>query len=83
VQEHLTVSDEEPQAEGARHLGLERPGPMGQPLEIQPYRGTPLWRRLIAIVGLSAFTLLGGAFLFVLTAALVALAAVILQLVIR
>lgn len=77
------MNDDETQVGGDRYVGIEQAGPVGQPLPIQPYRGTPMWRRFVALIGLAAFTLLGGAVLFVLAAALVALAAVILQFVIR
>ncbi len=56
--------------------------PAGDPLPNKPYKGTPIWRRLIALVGLSAFSILGGIVIALTIAALIATAAIVLQLVI-
>ena len=63
------------------HTGVELPEPDGL-LPVKPFKGTPLWRRLVAVLGLSAFTMLGGIVIAVTIAALIATAAVVLQLVI-
>lgn len=56
--------------------------PAGDPLPRKPYKGTPIWRRLVALVGLGAFSVLGGIVIALTIAALIATAAIVLQLVI-
>jgi hypothetical protein len=65
----------------AVHLGEinSEPEPVLTP---QPYKGTPLWRRIIALLGLAAFSVLGGIVIALSIAALVVTAAIVLQLVI-
>ena len=55
---------------------------LSEGLPIKPYKGTPLWRRLVAILGLGAFSVLGGIAIALTIAALIATAAIVLQLVI-
>ncbi len=56
--------------------------PVHGSLPIKPYGGTPLWRRIVALLGLGAFSVLGGIVIFLTIAALIATAAIVLQLVI-
>lgn len=62
------------------HVGKEKAE--GEPPPTKPYRGTPLWRRLIALLGLATFSVLGGIAIALTIAALVVTAAIVLQLVI-
>ncbi len=65
-----------------RHLYVGTWNESDEPVADGTYRGTPLWRRLVALFGLSAFAVLGGIIIFLAIAALIALGAVVLQLVI-
>lgn len=62
-------------------MGHEVPDDNGL-IPAKPYRGTALWRRLVAILGLGAFSVLGGIVIALAIAALIATAAIVLQLVI-
>lgn len=66
------------------HLGTMKTDEpdLSEGLPITPYKGTPLWRRLVAVLGLGAFSVLGGIAIALTIAALIATAAIVLQLVI-
>ena len=63
-----TTSHARPHLNDPRHI-----------LPVQPYKGTSLWRKLIALVGLGAFSVLGGLVITLVVGIMAIVAALVVQ----